>query len=143
MTTISYFAYGSNMSTAQMSKRCPNAIKIGVATLTGYKFMINERGYAGVIEKQDASVIGVLWKISREDKAKLDVYEGAHLENGAYYLKTLAVAAAIESVDALVYIARNTVPGRPNEGYLERIIEAAGDHGVDAGYVQSLEVWQQ
>jgi hypothetical protein len=67
MTTISYFAYGLNMSTAQMSKRCPKAIKIGVATLNGYEFMINERGYAGVIEKQDALVIGILWTILSEE----------------------------------------------------------------------------
>ena len=143
MTTISYFAYGSNMSTTQMSKRCPKAIKIGVATLTGYEFMINERGYAGVIEKPDTLMIGVLWTISNEDKAALDVCEGAHLENGAYYCRYVTVATEHGSVDSLVYIARNTTVGKPNEGYLELIVDAARDHGIDEGYVQSLEVWQQ
>jgi gamma-glutamylcyclotransferase len=143
MKTISYFAYGSNMSTAQMSKRCPNAIKIGVATLTGYEFMINKKGYAGVIAKQDALVIGILWIISSEDKAALDICEGAYLENGAYYRKYLAVVTEQGSVDSLVYIARNTTEGQPNEGYLELIVDAARDHGIDGGYVQSLEAWQQ
>ena len=143
MTTISYFAYGSNMSTAQMSKRCPNAIKIGVATLSGYEFMINQTGYAGVIEKQDALVIGILWTLSSKDKATLDRCEGAHLENGNYYPKHFTVATDHASVNALVYIARDTTAGPPKEGYLERIVDAARDHGIDEGYVQSLEVWQQ
>jgi gamma-glutamylcyclotransferase len=142
MATISYFAYGSNMSTAQMSKRCPNAIKIGVATLTGYKFMINEKGYAAVIEKKDALVIGILWTLSSQDRATLDRWEGAHLENGNYYPKHFTVATDNAAVDALVYIARNTTVGRPKAGYLELIVDAARDHGIDGGYVQSLEVWQ-
>lgn len=42
-----YFAYGSNMDeAAQMAERCPGAEVIGLATLPGYRFVINQRGVA-------------------------------------------------------------------------------------------------
>ncbi|KAI1752752.1 hypothetical protein F4782DRAFT_114130 [Xylaria castorea] len=45
-----YFAYGSNLSTAQMRDRCPNSTPIGLAHLTGWTWIINERGYANVVQ---------------------------------------------------------------------------------------------
>jgi gamma-glutamylcyclotransferase (GGCT)/AIG2-like uncharacterized protein YtfP len=138
-TNLIYFAYGSNMSTAQMNERCPDAVKIGVATLPGYEFIINGRGVAGIVEKHDASVLGICWKISSEDKDTLDRCEGANLVKGAYFLQTMAITTAGESVDALVYLARNTVPGRAKKGYLEKIVKAAVHHGIDPSYVRCLE----
>ena len=138
-TNLIYFAYGSNMSTAQMLDRCPDAVKIGVATLPEYEFMINERGVAGVVEKQGASVRGVLWQISAEDKVSLDEWEGANRVQGAYYLKKIVVTTDTKPVDALVYLARNTMLGRPKKGYLEKIVSAARDHGIDEGYVHRIE----
>jgi gamma-glutamylcyclotransferase (GGCT)/AIG2-like uncharacterized protein YtfP len=139
MKTFSYFAYGSNICTMQISERCPDSVKIGVATLHGYEFMINELGVAGVIERSDSSVIGILWQISEEDKESLDFWEGADVTGGAYHHKKLAVITDGKSVDALVYIARNTVRGQPREGYLEKIVDAALGHGFDHDYVRYLE----
>ena len=139
METFSYFAYGSNMSTPQMRERCPDAVKLGVATLPGYEFLINERGVAGLIEKQGAAVIGILWLISVEDKVTLDEREGANRIRGAYYLKNIVVTTDGKPVDALVYLARNTVPGRAKKGYLEKIVKAALHHGIDPSYVHCLE----
>jgi gamma-glutamylcyclotransferase (GGCT)/AIG2-like uncharacterized protein YtfP len=142
MKIFSYFAYGSNMCVVQMSQRCPDAVKIGVATLHGYEFMINELGVAGVIERSDSAVIGILWQISEEDKESLDFWEGADVTGGAYHHKKLAVITDVKSVDALVYIARNTVRGKPREGCLEKIVKAALDHGINRGYVQFLEAFR-
>jgi hypothetical protein len=60
MITFSYFSYGSNMSKVQMSKRFPISTKVGLVTLSGDEFIINERDSVGVIEKQDTSIIGLL-----------------------------------------------------------------------------------
>jgi hypothetical protein len=141
MKTISYFAYGSNMCVMQMSERCPYALAIGVATLHGYEFMINELGVAGILEKSDASVIGILWQISMGDKEALDFWEGADVTDGAYHHKKLAVINDGKPVDALVYIARNTERGKPREGYLEKIVEAAIHHGINFDYVRYLEAF--
>ncbi|KAI3322946.1 hypothetical protein HD806DRAFT_523166 [Xylariaceae sp. AK1471] len=45
-----YFAYGSNLSTTQMQQRCPLSTPIGLAHLGGWTWIINERGYANIVE---------------------------------------------------------------------------------------------
>ena len=45
-----YLAYGSNLSTTQMSQRCPESRLVGVAVLEGWRWIINERGYANIVE---------------------------------------------------------------------------------------------
>ncbi|KAI0474820.1 hypothetical protein F4859DRAFT_482038 [Xylaria cf. heliscus] len=44
-----YFAYGSNLSTTQMRHRCPSSTPVGLAHLTGWTWIINERGYANIV----------------------------------------------------------------------------------------------
>lgn len=48
-TTI-YFGYGSNLWRKQMHQRCPNSTYLGIARLNDYEWLINERGYANVVE---------------------------------------------------------------------------------------------
>lgn len=45
-----YFAYGSNLSPEQMGRRCPDSIFLGKATLRGYRWQVNERGVANIVE---------------------------------------------------------------------------------------------
>lgn len=45
-----YFAYGSNLSPTQMAARCPSSRLIGVGQLIGYRWLINARGYANVVD---------------------------------------------------------------------------------------------
>lgn len=75
-TTILYFGYGSNLSTTQMAQRCPSSRPVGLAHLSGlpshtssgegdglegdqhhqegWRWMINERGYANVVPQTSA-----------------------------------------------------------------------------------------
>ncbi|XXH02449.1 trifunctional histidinol dehydrogenase [Hypoxylon texense] len=48
-----YFAYGSNLSSSQMRDRCARSIPVGLARLTGWTWLINERGYANVVRESD------------------------------------------------------------------------------------------
>ncbi|CAJ2500446.1 Uu.00g032990.m01.CDS01 [Anthostomella pinea] len=45
-----YFAYGSNLSPTQMKERCPGSTPIGLAHLPGWTWIINERGYANIVQ---------------------------------------------------------------------------------------------
>lgn len=47
---ILYFAYGSNLSTEQMRERCPYSTAVGLGKMTGWKWIINRRGYANIVE---------------------------------------------------------------------------------------------
>ena len=55
-----YFAYGSNMSKTQMLERCPSAHFRGVAILDGWEWIINERGFANVVQLDDDDELGGL-----------------------------------------------------------------------------------
>lgn len=136
-----YFAYGSNMDKCQMEDRCPTAKLIGKARLAGYKFIINNRGVASVIENDGSYVEGLLWSVFSEDEAKLDRYEGVEFD---YYRKR---EVTVESMStgagraAMVYIASEDTPGLPRSGYLEKIIKAANKFEFDANYRTELAEW--
>jgi gamma-glutamylcyclotransferase (GGCT)/AIG2-like uncharacterized protein YtfP len=136
-----YFAYGSNMDRGQMAHRCPGARKVGIALLNGYRFIINSRGVASVVPDKEHIVKGVVWEISPNDMESLDLYEG--VASGLYrkvYMQVV-LSETIESELALVYIAKDEVPGKSREGYLDSIISAAKDHGLDEEYIAELKRW--
>jgi hypothetical protein len=76
-----YFAYGSNMSYEQMKERCPGSKYLGVARLNGYKLdftkmsTIRGGGVADIVESADDCVYGILYSITDDDLAVLDVKE--------------------------------------------------------------------
>ena len=105
MKPIYYFAYGSNMDTEQMRRRCPDAKCIDTAVLHAWKFALDEVGYATVVPAAGASVPGLLWMLSDADEAELDVYEG--VRSGCYEKVTLSIAPKRTGVpaQALVYVS--------------------------------------
>lgn len=82
-----YFAYGSTLSPDQMAHRCPDSIFLGKATLRGYRWQINERGVANVVQTPRGRqrqrrrggdlVEGLLYAVSTSDERALDRREGA------------------------------------------------------------------
>ena len=135
-----YFAYGSNMDEEQMRNRCPDATTVRTARLLNYQFIINSRGVATVVPDGSSAVHGVLWRITAECEAKLDEYEG--VEWGTYTKKKLGVKAEDgQTIEALVYVARDSEPGEGRDGYMERIAAAAGHQGLPAAYIEELRSW--
>ena len=77
---IAYVAYGSNLSVEQMALRCPDATIIGTGKIWDYKLVFR---FHADIEKSKGSYVPVLvWKISKADEKRLDIYEGVA---GGYY----------------------------------------------------------
>jgi gamma-glutamylcyclotransferase len=102
-----YFGYGSNLWRHQMEQRCPHSEFQGVARLNDYKWLINERGYANVVQiphhKADSSlsshvqsipapkvyedeVWGLVYTLQPTDEERLDLNEGVPF---AYTKETL------------------------------------------------------
>ncbi|KAH7070949.1 hypothetical protein FB567DRAFT_538991 [Paraphoma chrysanthemicola] len=89
-----YFGYGSNLWLHQMSIRCPEAKYLGIARLSNYTWIINDRGYANVVQLPSASstpqspsskaeeedyaskVYGLVYSLSPADESRLDKNEG-------------------------------------------------------------------
>ncbi|KAL5083709.1 hypothetical protein Trisim1_000978 [Trichoderma cf. simile WF8] len=103
---ILYFAYGSNLSTEQMRQRCPYSTAVGLGKVTGWRWIINARGYANIVREsedidtqkdddggvekvdeqkgksrmeedtEESQVYGMLYLLPVEDEERLDRYEG-------------------------------------------------------------------
>ena len=130
-----YFAYGSNLCAAQMAKRCPGAREDGAVELAGWRFVINGRGVATLVPEPGARVFGLIWRLTPACEASLDRREG--VARGVYRKAELGAGGA----PALVYLAADTAPGAPRQGYLERILLAAEARGLCADYRAELARW--
>ncbi|TGJ80071.1 hypothetical protein E0Z10_g8704 [Xylaria hypoxylon] len=84
-----YFAYGSNLYLTQMANRCPASVFKGKAVLSGYRWQINERGVANVVQSIDDSVEGLLYLVNPKDERALDRSEG--VAKGFYQKHLLTV----------------------------------------------------
>lgn len=75
------------MHISQMAARCPSSVFLGRAILRGFRFQINERGVANVLQSDADFVEGLMFSVSSTDKKRLDrnegvnkgFYEGRHL----------------------------------------------------------------
>ena len=75
ITDSLYFAYGSNLSFAQMDSRCPENTQMGIGILHGYRWIISSRGYANVVKSDPDYVMGRIYKINKRDEESLDKKE--------------------------------------------------------------------
>ena len=81
MSTFLYFAYGSNMSERRLRKRVPSAKVIGTGVLNNHCLTFHKRsddksGKCTIEPSESDKVYGVLFKINKDEKCKLDKAEG-------------------------------------------------------------------
>ncbi|MEM9206602.1 MAG: gamma-glutamylcyclotransferase family protein [Pseudomonadota bacterium] len=135
-----YFAYGSNMSVAQMKQRCPAARPLGTASLEDWRFIINQRGTASIVPHAGGRVHGVIWRCTRDCIATLDVYEGVAKRR---YRKLHVTTDTLNGpIVALTYAGLYRGEGRPIRAYHEgTVIPAARDWVLDPDYLAELESW--
>ncbi|HJN90785.1 MAG TPA: gamma-glutamylcyclotransferase family protein [Verrucomicrobiota bacterium] len=131
-----YFAYGSNMCSAQMAERCPGGQALGQAELHGWQFLINIRTYATIEAKLGTVTYGVLWSLTSEDITTLDHYES--VAEGMYVKTNLIIQQAGEPMEALVYIDPVCEPGQPKPAYLQTILAGAAQFGLPSAYITDL-----
>lgn len=81
-----YFAFGSNLHLRQMARRCPDSRYIGTARLPNFRFQINQRGFANVVQSMNHYVEGLCYRLSANDEARLDACEGVPTAYEKMYL---------------------------------------------------------
>ncbi|KIX96739.1 uncharacterized protein Z520_07458 [Fonsecaea multimorphosa CBS 102226] len=147
-----YFGYGSNLSPRTMKQRCPDSLFIGIAELKGWKWIINETGYANIIPSPGDVVYGSLCFLSKRDEMALDESEGVPW---LYEKMTLAVTRLLNDVDkssdwaaaggdiqvqATVYVdVQRTTVGNIEREYViwvKKAIEDGHAAGMPAGYAE-------
>jgi len=131
-----YFAYGSNMWEEQMRHRCPASVKRGHGVLSGYRWIIYERGYANIVPDADSEVHGTVYTLEPEDEIVLDRAEGVHLQQ--YAKERLPVRMGEQTVECLVYQDPVTVEGPPKTEYVDRMRNGIRDANLPADYVRNV-----
>lgn len=158
-----YLGYGSNLWQAQMDRRCPTSEYLGIGRLNGCRWMINERGYANVVNTSEPARMlpgssipitnvsyGLVYSLQPKDEEGLDINEGVPIAYEKEYLsadfwpirndgKPIDVRDRPEKVDMLVYINRKQVTdSKPKDEYVYRMnmgIKDAIKEGVPQEYV--------
>jgi cation transport regulator ChaC len=110
MSTILYFAYGSNMSTARLRHRVPSCRVVCIVRLPKYRLRFHERSKDGsgkcnaiYTEAPTDGVFGVVYEISLNEKAALDRAEG--LGRGYNEQRLSVLSSDQRDLQALTYIA--------------------------------------
>ena len=121
-----YAAYGMNTNKAEMAYRCPNAVSLGVAQLPDYELVF--RGCADIEPTPNTYMDVVLWNITDECLAALDILEGYP----TYYTRyDVPVFHNGEWKTAMVYKMNYGDIFPPSAGYLRMLFEGYSEHGVD------------
>jgi len=143
MSTLLYFAYGSNMFTARLRDRCPSARALGTAALPGYALKWHKRSKDGsgkcdivASDESEAIVYGVLYEIPKHEKPKLDRAEGLGY---GYDQVAIEVSQDGRPVSAVAYVATNVDSTlKPFDWYHAHVVEGAVEHGLPAEYIAGL-----
>jgi gamma-glutamylcyclotransferase (GGCT)/AIG2-like uncharacterized protein YtfP len=142
-----YFAYGSNLDTAQMQVRLGRVPRGTIARLPGYRLAFNTSDaeqkeiFANLMPDDGSSVWGVIYECDGDELKKLDEYED--VDSGHYRRGTVVVVTpAQERLEAMAYFAcqdRLCAEGQPSARYSLSIVSGARKHGLPADYVHRIE----
>ena len=131
-----HFAYGSNLSIAQMDSRCPENTQMGIGILHGYRWIISSRGYANVVKSDSDYVMGRIYKINKRDEDLLDKKEGFNSIPSCYDKETLSIIVDGVSCDCFVYVDPVIQEGHPKNEYIDRINVGLVDSRFPDEYVE-------
>jgi gamma-glutamylcyclotransferase (GGCT)/AIG2-like uncharacterized protein YtfP len=123
-----YFAYGSNLDTEQMKRRCPGAKIIGPATMKDHRLIF--RGVADIEPNPGSEVQGGLWAITDKCLEALDRYEGYPTLYDRLWFEVEQPGEAKKRM-ALVYVMQSGGYSAPSGSYLNTIARGYKDFGLD------------
>ncbi|KAF8809055.1 hypothetical protein BYT27DRAFT_7163404 [Phlegmacium glaucopus] len=137
-----YLGYGSNLWLNQMKRRCPESKYIGFASLSDWRWIINDRGYANIISSPGDIVYGLVFQLTAKDESSLDNYEGSTYEK-LYFPVDLVAKGDVSnrrSVKSLIYVdMERKTESEPVKEYIYRmnmgIIDALKE-GIPADYIE-------
>ena len=128
-----YFAFGSNLNQKQMKRRCRDSKYIGCYSLKNYKLVFRNYflggGVADVEKKNNSSVLGAIYKISKKDERELDIYEDFPKTYIKKYFRLLGKKVMF------YYMPKKTKQVLPSKRYLNLIIQGYKDCGYRNNYI--------
>ena len=126
-----YFAYGSNLHHFQMKRRCKDSIFIKKINLKDFRLTFRSKYRAADIEPKKNSIVpGGLFKISKSDEKKLDIYEDYPVLYKKYYFfynKKKVMTYTMVKKSLFMY---------PTERYLNVVKKGYKDLNLDLKYLK-------
>jgi gamma-glutamylcyclotransferase (GGCT)/AIG2-like uncharacterized protein YtfP len=145
VSTVKYFAYGSNMSSPVMDAACAEHRFLGPARLPGYRLAFMRRsvrtgtGVADIVPDPDGSVWGALYELERDRLRTLDRKET--LGSAYEHLDVMVLTGDGSSHSAMAYsvIAKEPVEVCPSLAYVQGLIRGARERSLPEDYLASLQ----
>jgi hypothetical protein len=129
-----YIAYGSNLNKRQMRIRCPGAKSLGWFFLKDARLVF--RGVADIEFKKGEKVPVGLWRISTQNEATLDHYEG--VDGGMYYKdERIIINYKGRPTPVLVYLMNSEGVYPPSDHYANAIREGYKNFGLPEKYLDN------
>lgn len=135
--TALYFGFASNLSPRSLQQRCPGSLYIGLARLTGWRFIITTLGFGNIVPgNADDEVYGSLHFLTAQHEAALDKSE----EVPRWHIKRKFSVEAVPSVgdnvifkggeklEVMTYVdIERTTPGHISKEYIFLMRKAVRD----------------
>ena len=148
MEPVWYFAYGSNMQTATFGgRRGITPVSAHTARAPGWRLVLDKPpllgpapGFANLVPDAGAEVFGVVYEISADDMAHVELTEGVAIDNyRRVEIDVVALAAGPAALRALTLVSDKRAPGlRPSARYMALLIDGAEEHGLPDEWIALL-----
>lgn len=134
------FFYGSYMNRSVLAEVEIVPEEIDVARVAGWDIQIRPR--ANLVRSETSSVHGILTRCTHEELARL--YTHAREQLGEVYLPEAVLCETRRGTwrAALCYVSHDMAPQPAEAAYVERIVDAACEHGLPPAYVRRLEAFR-
>jgi hypothetical protein len=138
---VAVFFYGSYMSRAVLAEVGLRPGRFEVARLVGFDISI--RPLANLVPAATESVYGIL-TTATHDELELLYAHARNVLGGVYLPEAVVVETSDGSrVPALCYVAHELEPQPAENGYVDRIVQPAREHGFPAPYIKRLESFRR
>ena len=151
MGTITYFAYGSNMSCKRLKKRIRSAKSKGRGVLRCHRLAFHKvsckdgSGKCDIPSATESDVVwGRLYHIDDRDKERLDRYEGVGY---GYEKKCVTVESESgETVRAITYYVKDDTYKKPSlkpyTWYKKHVLVGAKEARLPPDYIKKIEEFE-
>ena len=148
MSTIWYFAYGSNMQSATLrGRRGIEPTRASAARARGWRLVFDKpplipvgESFANIVPDATAEVLGVLYEISPADLDHLDLTEGVLIGNYQRVATKVELLFAERAVTAFTLTSDRRDPAlKPSTRYMQLLVDGAREHGLPQSYLAWLE----
>ena len=149
MSTVWYFAYGSNLQSATLrGRRGIDFLRAVPMRAHGWRLVFDkprllagDSSVANIVPDRACQVLGVAFAMTAADHAHVELTEGVAFENYRRVELALEPLAAVPDLPAAAFSLsseRRDPALRPSTRYMQLVIEGAVEHGLPADYIELL-----